>query len=267
MEINAITIFGLVASVLVGILLGLLGGGGSILTVPLLVYLFGMSATMGTGASLLVVGLSAAVAAVSAWKVGEFEWSATWPFVLGSVPSVFAVRQWVIPAIPIDLLQIGEWNLTRDRLLLLLFGALMLLIGSRMLKKSGSSAHEESSRKAGLLLLIGIGTGFLAGMVGAGGGFIIVPALIFGAGLPMKRAVGTSLGIIAIQSMAGFVGAISTFQPSILGLISIVCVLAIAGVFMGRWLSGRMKADQIKPIFAWFVILMGLFVISKEIFF
>ncbi len=267
MELSFLTAVGWVGAILVGVLLGLLGGGGSILTVPLLVYLFGLSATVGTGASLLVVGSSALLASIAAFRSGEFEFNAAWPFALGSVPAVFAVRQWVIPSIPESLMVIGQWELTRDRLLLIMFGVLMLVIGARMLRKGEKVTEQNEKPKVGFLIGIGVATGVLAGLVGAGGGFIIVPALVLGAGLGMKKAVGTSLGIISIQSLAGFLGAMKSFNTSVLGLVGIVCFLALVGVFIGRWLSGKMEATQIRPIFAWFVVSMGVFILLRETFF
>ena len=258
-------ILGGFAALLVGVTLGLLGGGGSILTVPVLVYLFGISATQGTGASLLVVGASALVAAIAAWRNGDFAWGSGWPFALGSVPTVFAVRAWLVPAIPEELGAIGSVSVTRDTFLMVAFGLLMLFVGLKMVRGKKGEEVDNDDVKPLFLVALGVGTGLLAGLVGAGGGFMIVPALTMGAGLEMKKAVGTSLGIIAIQSLAGFGGALATFDQSVMGIALMVCGLALVGVFGGRWLSGRMDGETIRPIFAWFVVGMGVFVLVREL--
>lgn len=259
-------LLGGLAALLVGVTLGLLGGGGSILTVPVLVYLFGISATQGTGASLLVVGASALFAAFAAWRQGDFEWGSAWPFAVGSVPTVFAVRAWVVPAIPESLGTVGGVTVTRDMVLMVSFGVLMLAAGGRMLMPSDEDAPVAAR---GIWFLVGLGvvTGLLAGMVGAGGGFMIVPALVLGAGMGMKTAVGTSLGIIAVQSLAGFAGAAGGLERRVLETALIVCGLALVGVLGGRWISGRVEAGRLRPMFAWFVVGMGVFVLLKELVF
>ena len=263
---DLLPIIGGIAALLVGVTLGLLGGGGSILTVPVLVYLFGISATQGTGASLLVVGTSALVAAIAAYRQGDFDHKSAIPFVLGSVPTVFAVRAWLVPAIPKNLGTIGSFPITRDLLLMVAFAILMLVVAFKMLTGKKTESDQPVEIKPALIFVLGVVTGLLAGLVGAGGGFMIVPALVVGAGLGMKKAVGTSLGIISVQSLAGFVGALPTFDQSVLGIALVVCALALIGVFVGRWLSKKIDAAHLRPAFAWFVLVMGVFVLVKEFF-
>lgn len=265
MDPQFLAILGWIASLFVGLLLGLLGGGGSILTVPVLVYLFGLSATMGTGASLLVVGTSALVAAIAAFRQKDFDLRAGALFALGSVPVLFLVRKILIPALPTQIAQLGSINLTRDKLLMLLFAVLMLIVGARMLKKAPEQSESDAPTKPALLIVLGVGTGILAGLVGAGGGFIIVPALVIGAKLGIKTAVGTSLGVIAVQSLVGFLGAYATLDAPAVRLALGVCGIALIGVFVGRWLTTKLSAASIRPAFAYFVVVMGLFVLAKEL--
>ena len=242
--------------------MGLLGGGGSILTVPVLVYLFSVRPTLATGYSLFVVGSTALVGAANAARNGLVEFRTAAVFVVPSFVSVFLVRRFLIPAIPEHLAA----GLTKDRATMLFFSAILLVVAAMMFRKNREKASPpEPSLGADVrLAAIGAGVGLLAGLVGAGGGFLIVPALALLAGLDMKRAVGTSLAIISVQSLIGFVGELLPNPQIDWSFLLTVTGLAVAGVFVGDAVGRRIESSRLKPAFATFILVMALVLLAKE---
>ncbi|PTT38402.1 permease, partial [Chryseobacterium sp. HMWF028] len=194
-------IIGYIAAVLIGISLGLIGGGGSILTVPVLVYLFGIDAFLATEYSLFVVGVSSLVGSVSYFKKGLVNFKMALIFGIPSVVSIILTRIYLLPLIPEEVLRIQNFTITRNIFLLLIFAGLMILASYKMISKNTSEKLLESTEdKNNILLIAGQGSivGFLTGLVGAGGGFMIIPALVNLLKIPMKIAIGTSLVIISL---------------------------------------------------------------------
>ncbi|MCS6916650.1 MAG: sulfite exporter TauE/SafE family protein [Chitinophagales bacterium] len=260
---------GYLASVLIGVSLGLIGGGGSILTVPVLVYLFGIDAVPATGYSLFIVGLTSAIGSGTYFFKNLVNVRTAVVFGLPSIAAVFATRAWLVPAIPDVVFSIGDFEVTKRILLMVLFAVLMIAASVSMIRKSpaGSGPKPESDRpfRYGLVMLEGTVVGILTGMVGAGGGFLIIPALVVLGKLPMKEAVGTSLVIIAAKSLIGFIGEIG-HQPIDWFFLLQVSVFAVVGIFIGATLSRRISGDQLKPAFGWFVLVVGVYIILKELF-
>ena len=262
-------IIGYLASVLIGISLGLIGGGGSILTVPVLVYLFHVEPVQATAYSLFIVGASSLVGAWPKYKQGFVDLKTAIIFGIPSIVSVYATRKLLVPAIPSDLGEFGGIIVTKSLMMMLLFAILMVAASFSMIRSSTSSIElkeEDQKFNYPLILLEGALVGMLTGLVGAGGGFLIIPALVMLSKLPMKQAVGTSLLIIAAKSLIGFTGDLGNGTMNWTLLLS-VSALAIAGIFLGDRLSKRIDGNQLKKGFGWFVLVMGLYIIVQQLFF
>lgn len=259
-------IAGYVASIFIGIALGLIGGGGSILTVPMLVYLFRIDAVLATAYSLFIVGATSVVGSFSYFIKGLVNVKTAVIFGIPSIVAVYFTRAYIVPAIPHEILAVGEFVITKNILLMLLFAVLMVVASYSMIKKT--KHHQEKVAKKQqfnypLILIEGIVVGILTGLVGAGGGFLIIPALVILSKLPMKEAVGTSLVIIAAKSLIGFLGENSETPMNYLFLAK-VTAFAIFGIFIGMALSKKIDGAKLKPIFGWFVLIMGIYIIIKE---
>ncbi|MBL7723983.1 MAG: sulfite exporter TauE/SafE family protein [Chitinophagaceae bacterium] len=262
-------IIGYIASLIIGISLGLIGGGGSILTVPVLVYLFGVEPVLATAYSLFIVGSSSLVGAVPKYKQGMVNLKTAIIFGIPSIAAVFATRKFIVPGIPKEVFSIGDFVVTKSILMMVLFAILMVFASVSMIrdkKKTQETENGEQKFNYPMILLEGAVVGVLTGLVGAGGGFLIIPALVLFSKLPMKQAVGTSLLIIAAKSLIGFTGDLSNFTMDWKLLLS-VTALAIAGIFVGDALSKKIDGDKLKKGFGWFVLVMGIYIIVKELFF
>lgn len=258
-------IAGYLASILIGISLGLIGGGGSILTVPVLVYLFGLDAAIATTYSLFVVGVTSAVGSVSYFKKGLVDVKTAFFFGIPSVIAVFLTRTYLIPAIPIRIFSMGNFIFTKSMVLMLFFAIIMLLASLSMIRKenNNNTAATQKNIPVFIVLLQGIIVGMVTGLIGAGGGFLIIPALVNMLKLPMKKAIGTSLFIIAINSLTGFLFSLNS-QPVQWSFILTIAAIAIAGILIGSFLSTKIDGKKLKPAFGWFVLVMGIYILMKE---
>lgn len=262
-------IVGYIASLVIGISLGLIGGGGSILTVPVLVYLFRVQPVVATAYSLFIVGSTSLVGSFPKYKGGEINLKTALIFGIPSIAAVFATRAFIVPAIPSELFTIGNIVVTKSLLMMILFAVLMVFASVSMIRKNKKAIIEENAQQKfnyPLILVEGLVVGMLTGLVGAGGGFLIIPALVLLSKLPMKQAVGTSLLIIAAKSLIGFTGDLGKEEMDWSLLLS-VTGLAIAGIFIGNLLSKKVSADSLKKGFGWFVLAMGIYIIIKELLF
>lgn len=257
-------IIGYVASICIGLILGILGGGGSILSIPILVYLFHLDAVMASAYSLFIVGVTSLVGSIPKYKDHLVNVRTGLLFGIPSIVSIFITRKWIVPAIPDALFEVGTLMVTKRILLLGLFALLMILASISMIK--GRKEFESGEERVRYFLIIaeGILIGFLTGLVGAGGGFLIIPALVLLTGLPFKTAVGTSLFIIATNSLMGFVGDLLNYPMNWTFLLTITS-LAVVGILIGNYFSRSISASRLRKAFGWFVLLMGSWILIREL--
>jgi uncharacterized protein len=264
-------VIGYIGAVLMGMLLGLIGGGGSILTVPILVYLFAVEPVLATAYSLFIVGLTSLIGSFGYLRRRLVHWGAVVGFGLPSVLSVFLTRLYLVPAIPDELFSVGGVGLTKPTFLLVLFAVVMLLAAASMLTKTRLKPSKPATSSPTpfnfpLILAEGLVVGLVTGLVGAGGGFLIIPALVVLARLPMKQAVGTSLVIIAAKSLVGFAADAGVAKGMDWGFLLAFSLVAVAGTVLGGQLSRRVSNEHLRPAFGWFVLVMGIYIIGKETF-
>ena len=257
-------ILGYVLSVFIGMILGLLGGGGSILSIPILVYFFHLDVVVASAYSLFIVGVTSLVGAIPKYKDQLISVRAGLLFGLPSVICTFATRKWLIPTIPDILLETDSFILTKRLLVLGTFALLMIMASLSMITGRRNQIYAEHTSRTFLTIVEGCLIGFLTGLVGAGGGFLIIPALVFITGLPFKTAVGTSLFVIAINSLIGFMGDVFNYPMDWPFLFS-VSGLAIAGIFIGSRLSHAVTGQNLRRAFGWFVLAAGTVILLREI--
>jgi uncharacterized membrane protein YfcA len=260
-------ITGYIASVVIGIALGLIGGGGSILTVPVLVYLFRVEPVIATAYSLFIVGTTSLVGAVPKYRHGLVNLRTAIIFGIPSIIAVFVTRKFLVPLIPQHIFNAGKFEITKPVLIMVLFAILMVAASYSMIKNGEKENDGPIERRFNypMIILEGAVVGILTGLVGAGGGFLIIPALVFFSKLPMKLAVGTSLLIIAAKSLIGFTGDLSHYNMD-WRLLLIVTLAAIVGIFIGNAINKKIAGERLKKWFGWFVLVMGIYIIVKELF-
>lgn len=262
---------GFVLAALVGISLGLIGGGGSILTVPILVYVLSINPVLATSYSLFIVGSTSLVGAMNNFRKGLVNIKTALLFGLSSITTVFITRKLLMPLIPKVLFRVGNIDITQSMATMVLFAVLMVLASIAMItEKKGSVEETETDERNETpifkLFLYGVIIGFATGFLGAGGGFLLIPALVLLLKMPMKKAVGTSLLIIALNSLIGFTGDIGHFTIDWFFL-SAITLIAISGIFIGGWLSKKIEGEKLKKGFGWFVLIMGIYILIKELIF
>lgn len=262
-------IFGYISAIAIGLMLGMVGGGGSILTVPVLVYLMGINPLLATTSSLFIVGATSFVGGIRAYSKKHVDFRTVTEFGIPSIFSIFLTRHYLLDKIPDYLFTIGSINISRDMFLMIIFAILMLLASISMIrsKEEIEEKEEAGERKHGstmVLIFLGLAIGVITGLLGAGGGFLIIPALILFLRLPMKTAVGTSLLIIGINSVFGFLFSLKQFEYNWLMLV-LFTSLAILGIYIGSRLAERIPGPALKKAFGWFVFAMGIYILVKEL--
>ncbi len=257
-------VLGYIAAVLIGFTMGLLGGGGSILTIPVLVYLLGIDPLLATSYSLFVVGMCSLVGSFHAFKMGNVDLFAFIYFGIPSLLAVFLIRAYLLPLIPDHITYIGNFELKRGTLLMLLFASLMVIAAISMIYQKQLPAPTHHVAKRGILLLQGLLVGSVTGLLGAGGGFMIVPSLVLISKLSMKKAVGTSLALMTCSALFGFFISLD-HAPIHFKSLFLFTGIALIGIFIGSGIMEKIQSNTLKRIFGYFVFVMGLFIIVKEL--
>jgi uncharacterized membrane protein YfcA len=259
-------LLGYFLALFVGIALGLIGGGGSILAMPILVYIFHFNPQLATSYSLFIVGISALIGSIKHYKLNNPNLNTAFVFGIPSIVSLLLTRKFILPQIPNVIFSFNKVVITKNILLMIVFAALMIAASISMIrnKKNETKLNIPSKNK---LAFVGFMVGIVTGFLGAGGGFLIIPALIFFAALPMKQAIGTSLFIIAVNAMIGFIGDLINNVHLNFQFLLLFSVIAIIGIFIGTYLSKKIDGNKLKPAFGWFVLVAGIYIIAKEIFF
>ena len=257
-------IAGYLASLFIGVSLGLIGGGGSILTVPVLVYLFAISPPIAISYSLFIVGFTSLVGAYNNYRKGLVNFKTVLLFGSSSITTVFIARKFIIPLLPNVFFKIGSFNVTHALFVMIIFAILMVAASVSMIRSKKNIAKEQLKEKPWMLLMYGVLIGLVTGFLGAGGGFLLIPALVILMKLPMKEAIGTSLLIIALNSLIGFLGDIGHHNID-WKFITLVSAIAIAGIFIGGYFNQKVNSSKLKKGFGWFVLVMGIYIIVKEL--
>ena len=255
-------ILGYVGALFIGLVLGLTGGGGSILTVPILVYLMSITPVTATAYSLFIVGTTSTFGAIQNYRKNLVDIKNGFIFAIPSFIAVYLTRKYIVPEIPKVIIE-SPILITKDTFLMLFFAVIMVFGALSVLKKKSQNTNSEEKRN---LILIGIQTftiGIIIGLVGAGGGFLIIPSLILFAKLPMRKAVGTSLFIIAMNSLVGFIGDVQNLEIDWLFLLTFSAI-SVVGIFIGMYLTKYTNESQLKKIFAYFVLVMAAIILLKE---
>ncbi|NNC51312.1 MAG: sulfite exporter TauE/SafE family protein [Flaviramulus sp.] len=261
---DSIEILGYIGALIVGLVLGLIGGGGSILTVPLLVYLLGYNPVVATAYSLFVVGTSSMVGTFQKYKEGLVDIKTGLAFSFPSFIAVYLSRRYLVPGIPDTIFTIGEYQLTKDMSIMIFFAIIMFLAAISMIKNGKDDHLLSISQPYYKTFVQGLIIGTITGVIGAGGGFLYVPALVIWANIPMKKAVGTSLIIVTINSLIGFLGDVQTLEIEWVFLLTFT-LISIVGIVIGVFISKFISAAKLKKSFGIFVLLMAVYILFKEL--
>jgi uncharacterized membrane protein YfcA len=260
-----VEIVGYILALLIGVSLGLIGGGGSILAVPVLAYLFNLDEKIATAYSLFIVGTAALVGGARQSKNGYVDWRTAVVFGFPAILGVWIIRHYVVPVLPDVLFTLGHYDITRRMGMLGLFSLLMIVAAYTMLndnkKESGTG---KVNYNYSLILLEGLTVGALTGFVGAGGGFLIIPALVILANLDIKTAIGTSLIIIALKSLLGFFVGDALLMDVDWEFLCVFTSLAIAGIFLGIYINQYIDGRKLKKGFGYFILVIAVFIFALE---
>jgi uncharacterized protein len=259
-------ILGYILLFLVGLILGTLGGGGAILSVPILVYLFTLDIVVASGYSLFIVGVTSMVGSIVKYKSKMVSISSSFIFGLPSLIFVFITRKWIVSSIPEIIFQFGNFQFTKRFMLLGLFAVLMVLAAIASIKRISSTIEGgKNNSSITYLVLLGSITGLCCGLVGAGGGFIIIPVLIYYTDLDFKTAVGTALIIITFNSLIGFMGDVINYTVNWQFLL-LITGLSVLGMLASGKSTQKLSLVQLQKAFAWFVLALGVLILISEVF-
>lgn len=266
-------VLGYILTLVMGLSLGMLGGGGSILTVPILIYLFKIDAVSATAYSLFIVGLAAGVGSLGKFKEGLVDVKTGVVFAIPGFMGVFLARAYIIPFLPDNIVSIGGMVITKDILIMLVFAIMMILASVSMIRKARSTkvvddtdVHNGAKKNYPMIAVEGLVVGLLTGFVGAGGGFLIIPALVMFADLPMKKAVGTSLMIISAKSLLGFLGDVMRNPNIDWAFLLTLSVISVVGIYIGSYLVRYVPEKKLKMAFGYFVLIMGTFILGQQLY-
>ena len=260
-------ILGYIGAVMTGLILGLLGGGGALLSIPVLVYLFHIPATLATGYSLFLVGLTATTGALQNIRKQLVDYTAVLYYGIPSAITVYCMRRFVMPALPNTFFTINNFTVDKNHFILFVLVLVMFIAAYKMITAKTEEDKDTASGSINYikLPLYAVLVGGFLGLVGAGGGFLMIPALVLFANLPMRKAVGTSLVLVAANSFIGFVGDIHGNVAMDWKFLFLFSAFSIIGVLAGNYLQHFVKGNELKKYFGWFILLVALLMVVKEI--
>lgn len=259
-------IFGYIGALFTGLILGLLGGGGALLSIPVLVYLFHIDAATATGYSLFLVGATALIGAVQNFRKNLIDFKVAFYYGISSLVAVYTVRRYVIPALPDVIFSIGDFTLDKNHLILFVLSTVMFIAGFKMIAGSEKEVKSDGGEVDYIRLpLYAFPVGAFLGLVGAGGGFLMTPALMIFGKLDMKKAVGTSLLLVSVNSFIGFLGDIRSNQTIDWLFLGKFSAFSIIGVLLGMYLSRFISSKSLKKYFGWFIVLVGVLIVVREL--
>jgi uncharacterized protein len=249
-------------SVFIGFSLGLIGGGGSILTIPVLVFFFKIDPALATTYSLFIVGLTAISGIIPHYRMHDIDYKTVFLFGIPSVIILFVMRRWLLALIPLTILHFGTLMITKSLFIMIVFSVIMLIAGWSMIRKNSYTPSKET-QSFSRLIIQGCITGAITGFIGIGGGFIIVPSLVLFAGLPMKKAIGTSLIIITFNCLVGILGDMEAAASLDYFFLSTFATFAIIGILVGTWAIQLIPDKKLKPVFGWIILAMSVIVFIR----
>ena len=267
----AVEFIAYILALFVGITLGLVGAGGSILTLPILVKIAGIEPKHATTYSLFIVGFTAMIGAINYYRKGLLHVKTAAIFVLPSVTIILLMRRIIMPMLPVDFYEFDNFILKTNTVIIVIFSIVMFFAALNMIRNKRQSNENQDIKDINFnykaIFFQGIVIGFLTGLVGAGGGFLILPSLGRFAKLPIRLTIGTSLVIIAVNSFSGFVTDLVAIDFVLeWDFLLIFSAIAGTGIFIGMYISNYINAVQLKKIFGWFVLCMAIYFLTKEIF-
>lgn len=258
-------VLGYIGALLIGLVLGITGGGGSILTVPVLVYILNYNPIIATAYSLFIVGTTSGFGTIQNFRKGLVVPKTALQFAVPSVIGVYFTRKFIVPNIPETVIYFGSIQLSKATFLMVLFAVVMFMAGYSMLRVKKEVALEEIRNQSTSVVAIQLFfVGVLIGLIGAGGGFLIIPALLKIAKLPMNKAIGTSLMIITINSLIGFIGDV---QNTVIdwSFLLVFTSISIIGIFIGLYIQQFINERLLKKIFGVFVLAISIIILYKEL--
>ena len=266
---ETLEILGFFGAFIVGLILGLIGSGGSILSVPILVYLFGINPVTATAYSLFIVGTTSLIGSIKNLMNKLINYSTTLLFSFSAVITVYLTRKYLIHLIPETIIDSDLIFLSKNQLIMLLFSILMLVAGFLMIKRTpktivGLKQTKTIAPNKFLIFAEGSLIGFLTGLVGAGGGFIIIPILVILSDLRMKAAIATSLAIISLKSLIGFIGDVQNLKIDWIFLL-LFTLISVMGIFIGQLFAQKVPENKLKMVFGLFVIIIGTSILFIEL--
>ena len=250
----------------IGVIMGTIGAGGSILTSAVLVYVFCISPVLSASYTLLNVCTISIIGFVQYYRKGLVDINMGLLYALPTLLMVFCMRRFIMPAIPDIIFSNERFTITKNLLVMLAFSLLMITIAWSMIRRPVYTPAVNQKRPSSFVMILpGIFTGLLTGFAGAGGGFVIVPALVFFGGLEIKKAIGTSLFIIAINTSTGFIGDYSAgVNYDWFFLIKLVAA-TVAGMVLSGRIMVKMSNEKLRRLFAYTILTMGCWVIIREL--
>ena len=251
---------------IIGVVMGMIGAGGSILTSSVLIYVFSINPVLSASYTLLNVGTISMVGVVQYFRKDQVDIRTGILFALPALLVVFLMRRLIMPAIPSCICQVGKFELTKELLVMIVFALVMILVSWSMIRQPVPEENTRQNKRSGMAMILPGGlAGIITGFTGAGGGFVIVPALILFTGLDIKKAIGTSLFIISINTASGFIGDYSSGVQYDWSFLFKLISVTVAGMVFSGFLANRISNSKLRRVFGITILIIGCWIVVKEL--